>query len=239
MYSNEQIAQAKKRLDSYVAFITRDRLSAAINIVAALAMAFAIGVSVGETNKNRAANNQAAELIKQANQKQTTAVPATIKPATDAVADYEVAPGMPRYLNIPKLGIHARIMEVGLGSDGSIGTPSNVFDTAWYSGSSKPGQAGAALIDGHVSSWTTRGVFYNLAKLSPGDNIYIQMGDGRQFSYKVIKTANYNFDQVDMNAVLSPVTPGNPGLNLITCSGQVISGTNEFNQRTVVFATQI
>jgi hypothetical protein len=38
-----------------------------------------------------------------------------------------------------------------------------------------------------------------------------------------------------MAAALSPINPAKPGLNLITCSGQVVKGTNEFNKRTVVF----
>jgi len=38
-------------------------------------------------------------------------------------------------------------------------------------------------------------------------------------------------------ADLSLVDPAKPGLNLISCVGDVIPGTSEFNERIVVFAT--
>ena len=42
-----------------------------------------------------------------------------------------------------------------------------------------------------------------------------------------------------MSQVLSPVNPTKPGLNLITCTGQVISGTSEFNERLVVYTSLV
>jgi hypothetical protein len=65
------------------------------------------------------------------------------------------------------------------------------------------------------------------------------MGDDSKINYKVTKSQTYSFANVDMNAVLSPVTSNTNGLNLITCTGDVIPGTNEFSQRVVVFAEQI
>jgi sortase (surface protein transpeptidase) len=166
-------------------------------------------------------------------------VPSTAKPSGSAVRNYTVAPDLPRYIKIPKLGVNARVMQAGVKSDGSLGTPGNVYDAAWYTGSSKPGQPGAMLIDGHVSSWTTRGVFYGLKRLVAGDIIQVQRGDGQVFAYKVVKTQTYPDNNVDMQAAVRPITPGKPGLNLITCTGRVKPGTSEFNQRIIVFAEQI
>ena len=58
-------------------------------------------------------------------------------------------------------------------------------------------------------------------------------------AYKVIKTQTYDADNVDMAAVLAPVNPGTKALNLITCAGNVIKGTNQFDKRVVVYAQQI
>jgi len=149
-----------------------------------------------------------------------------------------VAPTLPRYLIIPKLGVDARILAVGVTANGALGTPANVFDTDWYDESAQPGQEGAMLIDGHISSWTTRGVFYGLNTLLPGDMIDIQGGNGAIFTYKVVKTQIYDANNVDMGAALSPIDPTKPGLNLISCTGDVISGTSKFNERIIVFATQ-
>jgi hypothetical protein len=42
-----------------------------------------------------------------------------------------------------------------------------------------------------------------------------------------------------MAAAMSPVVKETPGLNLITCTGKVRSGTSEFDHRLVVFTKQI
>jgi hypothetical protein len=49
----------------------------------------------------------------------------------------------------------------------------------------------------------------------------------------------YSASNIDMIVAMTAVTAGNPGINLITCSGDVIPGTSEFNQRVVVFAEHV
>ena len=91
--------------------------------------------------------------------------PSSIKPAPQAVASYSVAPSLPKYLDIPSIGVSgARIVGIGL-KDGQISNPDNIYDAGWYRASSKPGDAGAMFIFGHISSWTAKGLFYNLNKL--------------------------------------------------------------------------
>lgn len=128
-------------------------------------------------------------------------------------------------------------MPLGLLKDGEMATPNNIYDTGWYTASSKPGQAGAMFIYGHVSSWQANGVFYNLKKLKPNDRIIISRGDDARYIYKVVSSTVYPYNHVDMQAVLSPVTAGLPGLNLMTCTGPLIGGTGEFSQRLVVFTS--
>jgi sortase (surface protein transpeptidase) len=131
----------------------------------------------------------------------------------------------------------ARVLQVGITKDGALATPSNVFDSAWYKQSAKPGQPGATLIDGHVSSWTTNGVFYGIKKLVAGDTITIERGDGTKLDYSVVKTMTYQADAVDMASLIKPVTAGKSGLNLITCGGKYDTKSGEFTQRIAVFAT--
>jgi len=165
--------------------------------------------------------------------------PKTDKPSSQAFDDYQVPPDSPRYLFLPGLSVRAMVKPMGLTAKNQIASPSNVFDAGWYTGSAKPGQPGAMLIDGHVSSWTTHGIFYGLKKLRDGDQVKVQRGDGVMFTYKVVKSQVYDADNVDMRAALAPVTTGKPGLNLITCEGSVIKATNEFNKRIVVFTEQM
>lgn len=165
--------------------------------------------------------------------------PSTNKPSAVAYKNYVVGPDMPRYIKIPRLGVQARVLQVGVKKNGEMATPTNVFDTGWYTGSSKPGQGGATLIGGHVSSWSTNGVFYGIKNMKPGDSIQITRGDGAVMYYKVVKTKSYDANNVDMQAAVKSVTLGKSGLNLITCSGRVKAGTNEFSKRVIIFAEQV
>jgi LPXTG-site transpeptidase (sortase) family protein len=186
---------------------------------------------------------QAQKLTKEANtafnpNKDTNAV-STVKPTASAVSSYTVPANNPKIIKIPKLGVDSRILNVGTDKTGALKTPNNVFDTAWYNQSALPGQPGAVLIDGHISSWTSKGVFYGLNKLVPGDTITITTGNDTVYSYQVVQTKTYSANDVDMTAAISPVVSGTPGLNLISCYGQVEPGTSEFNQRIIVFTKQI
>jgi LPXTG-site transpeptidase (sortase) family protein len=209
--------------------LTRRQLLILSRLLIVLAIAlFAAGLVIA---RNQHQQNKAAE---QAARHDPNA-PKTNKPSKQEINNYQVPADAPRYLLIPELSVRAMVKPLGLTAKNQIAAPSNVFDAGWYTGSAKPGKSGAMLIDGHVSSWTTHGIFYNLKKLSAGDRLQIQRGDGTMFTYRVVKSQVYDVDHVDMQAALAPVTPGRVGLNLITCDGSVIKGTNEFNKRLVVF----
>lgn len=194
-------------------------------------------VTIWKQNQaNKASDNQAEQVQQVANHGHTAAAPSTAKPSPSAFDAYHVPPDAPRYLFIPTLSVKAIVRQLGLTADSHLAVPTNVYDAGWYVGSAKPGEDGVTVLDGHVSSWTAHGVFYGLKDLRPGDTIRIQRGDGVLFTYTVAKSKLYDANNVDMNKVLAPVESGKPGLNLITCDGTVIRGTNEFSKRLVVFA---
>jgi len=152
------------------------------------------------------------------------------------VDSYQVAPDLPRRITIPKIKVNARTLALGVKSDNQLKAPTNIYDAGWYQRSAKPGENGAMLIDGHVHGPKKPGVFYNLKKLVPGDSISVERGDGQLFTYKVVKSQSYPKDTVDMTAAITPVVPGQQGLNIITCSGN-LNGTS-YEERLVVFATR-
>lgn len=205
-------------------------ISIALFVLAGILLIIAITLSIRQHQANSIAIKKAIN---------NPAAPKTNKPTESSFEAYTVAPDLPRYIFIPSINVKAMVGSVGLTSGGAIGTPDNVYNTAWYNGSSKPGQPGAMLIDGHVSSWTADGVFYNLKKLKSGEVIQIQRGDGLVITYDVVKSVTYPYNAVDMTAALAPVNSTKPGLNLISCTGDLIKGTSEFNARIVVFAQQI
>lgn len=221
------------------------KMQLAMMSMAVLVFGFGLAVSISTLQTNNKAASTVSALSQEVDKQATTSdvtdpsAPSVTKPAANSYANYMVAPDLARYIKIPKLGVDARVLQVGVKANGEMATPNNVHDAAWYNGSAKPGQAGATLIDGHVSSWTSRGVFYGVKTLAAGDAVQIVKGDGAIINYKVVKTQTYDAGNVDMQAAMKPVTEGKSGLNLITCAGQVKKGTNDFSQRVIVFAEQV
>lgn len=164
--------------------------------------------------------------------------PSSVKPTAQQIAGYQVAPDLPRYINIPAIKVPtSRVISLGANKKNQIVAPANIYDAGWYKRSAKPGQAGAMFIYGHVSSWDAKGLFFNLRKLKPGDKVTVTRGDNKKFTYTVISSKTYNYKKVDMHQALSPIQAGKPGLNLMTCAGKIIKGTNEFDERVVVFTS--
>jgi len=144
----------------------------------------------------------------------------------------------PARLIIPKLGIDTGFQYTGLKSDGSMEIPNNTVDVGWYTGSSRPGEKGVAIITGHVAQIrggvvTKPGVFSNLNTLIIGDTLSVIDGTGATTTFVVRAIRSY-----DPNADASNVfTSADNGihLNLITCEGTWNTAQLSYSQRLVVF----
>lgn len=170
---------------------------------------------------------------------QASPVPSEEKVNTDTIKSYKVAADLPRIINIPAFGEQARVLQVGVDTKNQLLTPKNIYDTAWYTGSSKPGEMGAAVIDGHFVGPTTNGVFSRLSQMKQGEKIVIERGDGKQLTFAVVALETVPVDKVDMIKILNSAQPAKPGLNLITCGGKYDPKTFEFSDRTIVYAVQV
>ena len=191
-----------------------------------------LATGIGLGIKQQLHNSNMVKIAK----KQGIKIPSTKKPEESAFSKYSVKADLPRYIFIPSINVKAIVKQVGVTKTNQIDTPDNIYDTGWFNQSAKPGMAGLSLIDGHLGTWSDKGVFSNLTKLRNGDKFTIQRGDGKVISYVIVKTQMYDANNVDMKALLSPVNPLKPGANLITCSGSVNDGTYQYNKRFVVFA---
>jgi LPXTG-site transpeptidase (sortase) family protein len=167
---------------------------------------------------------------------ETGAPPSTEKVSAAAIRNYAVVPANPRYIDIPKLQVHARILAMTVDEHNELKAPYGIYDAGWYSSSSLPGQNGAMLLDGHSGIGKTHGIFHDIAKLAAGDQITITRGDGQKFTYAVVKTAVMDVAKVDMSSTLVSQDTAKPGLSLITCAGDQIPGTFSLKQRVVVYA---
>jgi LPXTG-site transpeptidase (sortase) family protein len=149
-------------------------------------------------------------------------------------------PEDPRYLRIPDINVFSRIKAVGTTGAGAVDTPKNIFDTGWYSGGARPGNAvGSSLILGHVSGWTGPGVFKNINKLSTGSKFEIEKGTGEKVYYEVTRTEQIPATQVDMSKILATEVAGQHDIKLMTCSGRYNAQTKSFDDRYVVYGKQV
>lgn len=160
----------------------------------------------------------------------------------DQKAEYKVAPDRPRYLSIEKLGIkNARVLAVGLTKTGAVDTPINIFDTAWYVESGKPGAGGTMLINGHNGGPTKSGVFKRLPELTKDDVITIERGDGQIFKYQVVDTNAIPLEQADQYMSKAQQSPekGKESLTLISCTGTWSQAQQTYLSRQFVRAVLI
>ena len=155
-------------------------------------------------------------------------------------AAYSVPPAHPRQLIIDSLNISANVLPMGVLKSGALDAPKTAWDVGWYNAGALPGSSyGALLIDGHVNDSLDRpGVFARIGTLKKGDILKIQRGDGAEFSYSVQLVEQKPTNQVDMNKLLTPITEGKSGLNLITCGGTYNAQKKTYDDRILVYAQQ-
>lgn len=169
----------------------------------------------------------------------TTSLPTDTKPKDpNFVQNYKVGPLVPRLLTIKKLGMTSRVMPIGTDKDGRMDVPKTAYDVGWYTASSRPGEQGAMVIDGHVQGVGGPAVFTKLHTLLAGDVLQIERGDGKKIEYKVMSVETVPADKVDMGKLLVSMNTAIPGLNLITCGGTYVAEKGTFTDRTIVYALQ-
>ncbi len=92
------------------------------------------------------------------------------------------------------------------------------------------GEAGNAILLGHLTSLNAGNVFRHLGRAQPGDTVLVSSGAG-EFAYRVVRV--YTVDRTD----LSPLAPATePMLTMITCAGTWLPQLGEFSQRLIVRA---
>jgi LPXTG-site transpeptidase (sortase) family protein len=126
----------------------------------------------------------------------------------------------PVSMRIPALDRESDLIETGLRDDNRLEVPpgDEGSPASWYNGSSTPGEAGAAVLLGHVNSLTDKsGVFYDLKTLEKGNTISVLRKDGATAIFKVYKVEKYVKAEFPTKAVYYPVAGSE--LRLITCDG--------------------
>jgi LPXTG-site transpeptidase (sortase) family protein len=165
--------------------------------------------------------------------------PATSVPAPRATPDDLLAQALaivapaapPAHLVVPTIGVNAVVEPVGLDGQGRMSVPSSADRVAWYSPGATPGDAGNAVLAGHLDWTNGPAVFWRLGTLRKGDEVTVLRADGTRSRFVVDSTAMMPYDAAtDFLYTKS----GAPSLTLITCAGTWDHQRSTYLQRLVV-----
>lgn len=180
-----------------------------------------------------------ATLGKDAAQTLSQQPPATSNPVSHLMPVVTPTPtptvGSPTTILIPAIGVNATVEDVGVDSLNRMDVPKHGQDVGWYDLGVKPGATGNAVIDGHLDLVTgAPAVFWNLAKLTLGDEIIVTDDNNLEHRFKVTDIESYPYDQFPSQTVFGQSSRAN--LNLITCHGTWDASNKNYSERTVVYS---
>ncbi|MEV4097134.1 class F sortase [Streptosporangium saharense] len=143
----------------------------------------------------------------------------------------------PNKLAIPKIGLLAPLMALGVDAKKEIQTPplSKPKLAGWYKNGPVPGQQGPSVVLGHVNTRGGAAVFSRLKEVRRGDKIKVSRSDGAIVEFTVD-----GVEQVSKTSFPSKRVYGNTGeatLRLITCGGVYNSKTHHYTDNIIVYAT--
>ena len=145
-------------------------------------------------------------------------------------------PSQPTRITIPSLGVRADVVEVGNMEDGSIAAPTEdpIGTAGWYGLGPTPGEAGTAIIVGHVDTADKPAVFQQLRELKPGKLIEVRRKDRRVATFTVESVESFPKTAFPTDRIFADT--GTPRLALITCGGAWIGGEMGYADNVIVFA---
>ena len=145
----------------------------------------------------------------------------------------EAAP--PVRVQMPRLNIDAALDPLHLDAKRVL-VPPKYGRAGWYAAGPEPGEAGRAVVAGHVDSKTGPDVFAALSRARKGDRIVVKLADGSTLRFAVDRVEAHS----QKNFPTSQVYGGpkkRAEIRLITCTGAYVNG--RYQDNLIVFGTLI
>jgi len=153
----------------------------------------------------------------------------------------ESAPAAPRpaviptRLTLPAVGVDTVLAGIDLDAAGVLVPPADAAVAGWHAGSAVPGEAGPAVVAGHVDWAGEPGVLGRLDEVAPGDAVLVGRSDGTTLQFTVTRVARYA-KAAFPTAEVYGTTPDRQ-LRLITCGGGFDPVSGSYLDNVVVYAS--
>jgi hypothetical protein len=141
----------------------------------------------------------------------------------------------PVRLRISALKVDAKIEKLGLQRDGTIAVPATTDIAGWYEYGPRPGQAGPAVLLGHVDSQAGPGIFIDLYRARPGTTVRVDRADGSSVTFTITKVTKVPKVRFPTDLVYAPTL--DPTLRLVTCGGSFDRARGSYRDNVIAFAT--
>jgi hypothetical protein len=143
----------------------------------------------------------------------------------------------PNAVVIPRIGVAAPLMRLGLGPGRRMQVPEDFSVAGWYVGGPRPGEPGPAVIAGHVDSRRGPAVFYRLAELRKGDVVVVRYSGGPSVRFRVERIERHPKAAFPTSRVYGRTAGAK--LRLITCGGTFDRASGHYRDNVIVFASAV
>ena len=110
-------------------------------------------------------------------------------------------------------------------------------EVGWYEHGARPGQAGSAVLAGHIAYNGENGVFLSLTDLVAGDRVWVHYDDGSSQEFRIDALRQFDKDDLPTDELFSEA--GEPRLALITCGGTFQPSISSYQDNIVALATPV
>ena len=206
-------------------------------MIVLVAMAVLIaGCGVLPTTTSRQGDENPPQVERPASEEQQQ--PADRTPVGPRAAPAPIPSGAsPKAVAIPKIGVSAPLIRLGLEPDRRMEVPEDYSVAGWYVGGPRPGEEGPAVIAGHVDSKRGPAVFYRLGELRRGDGVVVRYSGGFEVRFRVERTERHPKAAFPTSRVYGRTASAQ--LRLVTCGGEFNRASGHYRDNVIVFATTV
>ncbi len=149
-------------------------------------------------------------------------------------AEHQARTRAPAGLSITGIGVTgAPVRPVGVEPNGEMEIPP-AEEVGWYRFGAAPGEPGSSVLAAHIAYDGVDGVFRNLDRVAPGEEVVVDFDDGTSERYRVTEVVTHRKEALPADVFSRD---GVERLVLITCGGDFNPSLRSYESNVVAYAT--